>query len=532
MAKKDSAKDADAADGGFPFIVSCGPKAPKDGAVRTLIRKQAMKDVGLARRKRGNYGRVNMRQPVVVVEEEETNDRIEPTVADTSSKSSTSSTSGSDSPRTNKPPSENTAGTEWSDQSSNQLLLTRRTSNELHDWSQLLPSLSCDTAYERTRAKFCVDIPQLSILTNWSVSRSAIPLLSADPLRLFTLMEEHTWSFLEYIPQMYDSNKCLAAATDCVLAKASEVLTPYPASPGQTMKLYAKALRMLQDSISDPCASTSAEVLAATQLMALHELLDTTRIAAWQSHIKGSMRLVRHRDTSRFKSEFEKALFAGHIGAVTSECLINDEPCYLDQPEWLELYESIAQDTNDLTDRSPLVINSRKLMIKMPRLWYDVGRTVEGDDLFNDDILSELGDRLHAAHQEFMDWLEEYKSYCVASSLRTPLPSEVGLRRQVFGETVECLVLVKRMLAIVCDNERIRLESEVQALARLIIDLQQQQSHRHSWLFTGHEVGVAHTAMVTREVFEEDLRGESWEVQRLACRKRNALWSGTLRTTV
>ncbi|KAF2171364.1 hypothetical protein M409DRAFT_18480 [Zasmidium cellare ATCC 36951] len=532
MAKKDAAKQDSAADGGFPFIVSCGPKAPKDGAVRTLIRKQAMKDVGLARRKRGNYGRVNMRQPVVVVEEEETNDRIESTVADTSSKSSNSSPSGSDTPSSKKPASESTAGTEWSEQSTNQLVLTRRTSNELYDWSQLLPSLSCDTAYERTRAKFCVDIPQLSILTSWSVSRSAIPLLSADPLRLFTLMEEQTWSFLEYIPQMYESNKCLAAATDCVLAKASEVLTPYPASPGQTMKMYAKALRMLQDSISDPCASTSAEVLAATQLMALHELLDTTRIAAWTSHIKGSMRLVRHRSPGRFKSEFEKALFTGHIGPVTSECLITDEPCYLDQPEWLDLYTSLAEETNYLTDRTPLVINTRKLMIKMPTLWHDVGKVMDGDDLFNDDALAELEDRLRKLHQEYLDWLEEYKSYCVASSLRTPLPSEVGLRRQIFGETIECLVLVKRLLAIVCDQDRIRLETEVQALARLIIDLQQQQSHRHSWLFTGHEVGVAHTAMVTREHFEEDLSHESVEVRRLASRKLNTLWSGTLRSTV
>lgn len=492
-----------------------------------------MKDVGLARRKRGNYGRVNMRQAVVVVEDKDTGCHIESAVADASSiSSSTSPSSGNQTPNSHKPASETTAGTDWSEQSTNDWALTRRTSNDLNDWSLLLPSLSCNSAYEQTRAKFCVDIPQLSILTNWSVSRSAIPILSADPLRLFTLMEEYCWSFLEYIPQMYESNKCLAAATDCVLAKASEVLTPYPASQGQTMSLYAKALRLLQDSISDPCTSTSAEVLAATQLMALHELLDTTRLPAWTSHIKGSMRLVRHRTPSRFKSEFDKALFAGHIGAVTSECLITDVPCYLDESEWLDLYTSLALDSNYLTDRSELVINTRKLMIRLPRLWHDVGKAIEGDDLFNDDVLAELEHRLRAAHQDYLAWLEEYKSHCVASSLRTPLPSEVGLRRQIFGETIECLVLVKRLLAIICDEERMQLEVEVQALARLIIDLQQQQSHRYSWLFTGHEVGVAHTAMVTKEQFEEDLRHESLETRRLASRKLYKVWSGSLRSGV
>lgn len=51
------------ADSSFHFINATGPKVPKDPALRTLIRKQAMKDVGIARKKRGGYGRVNLRQP-------------------------------------------------------------------------------------------------------------------------------------------------------------------------------------------------------------------------------------------------------------------------------------------------------------------------------------------------------------------------------------------------------------------------------------------------------------------------------------
>ena len=45
----------------FPFIVLNGPKLEDPGA-RRIIRKQAMKDVGNARRQRGNYGRVNKKQ--------------------------------------------------------------------------------------------------------------------------------------------------------------------------------------------------------------------------------------------------------------------------------------------------------------------------------------------------------------------------------------------------------------------------------------------------------------------------------------
>jgi hypothetical protein len=47
---------------GFQFIVSDGSQIPDDPEVGTIIRKQATKNVAVARRKRGNYGRINLLQ--------------------------------------------------------------------------------------------------------------------------------------------------------------------------------------------------------------------------------------------------------------------------------------------------------------------------------------------------------------------------------------------------------------------------------------------------------------------------------------
>jgi hypothetical protein len=50
----------------FQFIVSNGPQTSDDPEVRTIIRKQAMKGVAIARRKRGDYGRFDaMQDPVL-----------------------------------------------------------------------------------------------------------------------------------------------------------------------------------------------------------------------------------------------------------------------------------------------------------------------------------------------------------------------------------------------------------------------------------------------------------------------------------
>lgn len=110
-----------------------------------------------------------------------------------------------------------------------------------------------------------------------------------------------------------------------------------------------------------------------------------------------------------------------------------------------------------------------------------------------------------------------------------PSKREIDLRRETFGAALECIIIVKRLLATVCDKDRLRLELEGQAIGKLIMELQDQPLAKHSWLFTGHEVGVAQVSIMTRDAFEEDCSGQTWEEQRLATRKRYMLWSGTLR---
>lgn len=93
---------------------------------------------------------------------------------------------------------------------------------------------------------------------------------------------------------------------------------------------------------------------------------------------------------------------------------------------------------------------------------------------------------------------------------------------------MECLILVKRLLATVCDADRPQLEIEVQALAHLILDLQKQPSPKHSWLFTGHETGVTYTVQATHDQWEEPAPVEEMD-RKLAARRRYVTWSKLLR---
>ena len=171
----------------------------------------------------------------------------------------------------------------------------------------------------------------------------------------------------------------------------------------------------------------------------------------------------------------------------------------------------------------------RCLEFRIPGLWHDVGDAVNGTELFNDSAIAEIDSRIRRVHQDLIDWMEDYKAHCVRLSLVTPPTQELAMRRELFGASLECLCIVKRLLATVCDMEREKLEGEAQALAHLLIELQKQPSSKHSWLFTPHEKGIAYGIIDTKDEWECHLTCESEYERRIATRRRYNSWNESIR---
>ncbi|KAI6859995.1 hypothetical protein KC343_g4872 [Hortaea werneckii] len=479
----------------FAFIVSDGPKVPHNA--RTIIRKQAMRDVGIARKKRGNYSRANRRQ-------------MPESMADASP------VVGSDSGDVSVPCAEDASG-----DSSSKLVdvdeyvpraspVSDATQQSLAPFDLLSSNMSSCPAYQSARSRFGVELSDLGVLTNFNVGKSTIGVIAADPSRLVTLLGRHQWSYLEFVPARYGHSKCLTAATDALLARAQHVLSPNKSFGTSRSRFYGRALRTLQDALMDNKTAVDADVLAATQLIALHELLDGSHSAAWSYHVEGSARPIKYRSPDRFKTEYEKALFAAHVGAIVSESLVNNTSCYLKQPEWVDVFTSLKQDTPFLTDRSPLAIDARLAMFGIPGLWRDIDEVVNSPGYCVCAPMDILESRGRQIHQALVNWLEDCNAHCVRLSFTQPSayywpPS--------------------------CESSRLALEPEVQGLAQLILDLQKQSSFKHSWLFSGHEAGVAYTMILTKDQWEEDVSGEDADVRIEAARKRYNAWSKTLRMT-
>lgn len=164
----------------FAFIVSSGPKLQNDASVRAVIRKQAMRDVGFQRRKQNGLPQASPKKRLPV---KATSVRICPdTSPECSEGDSNTASSGS---------SDSTHLTDIDE------LLPHETSETQKAvglrGSTALATITLFSSYETARARFQIDLVDLSVLTNFHVGQSTIGVLGKDRANLASLLGYRHW---------------------------------------------------------------------------------------------------------------------------------------------------------------------------------------------------------------------------------------------------------------------------------------------------------------------------------------------------
>lgn len=308
----------------FQFVNStvADPAVPQDLAVRNLIRKQAMKKASAARKKDGNYGKHNLRQfPVFVCNPENT--PIEPTVEIVEVK---------DSPTHKKsisPPAHDVIAalppkpkdSRLHNQKKEKGLLKRQQWLAKLSLAESLSTGMSAKGYELTSMKHDFNILELSTLATLHVGRFTRSELFSNPNHLIAQLRskyDPQFTYLSFLPSRYDQVGVLSDAADCVIARARYIVSPNKVWESAVITFYVRALHSLQKALDDPKQRFSAEVLCATEILALYELLDPSGTEAWVRHTAGAARLIQVRGPKSYNSDFEKALFMGHTVPIVS----------------------------------------------------------------------------------------------------------------------------------------------------------------------------------------------------------------------
>ncbi|KAH9207340.1 hypothetical protein DL95DRAFT_483375 [Leptodontidium sp. 2 PMI_412] len=327
-----------------------------------MIRKQAMKQTSAARKRNGNYGKHNLRQyPIFLYEKGEDTAIIQ-------------------------------------DRCIGKVVL-----------SELIPRSPSAKGFELTCSKANFNVLLLSSLATLHTCRPVRQLLSQDPSRLVVQLQAHRrCSYFTYIPSRYDDVACLRDAIDCVMARTKQIVSPDKASERGVIRIYVTALRSLQAALNDPEQRLKPEVLCATEILALYELLDPSGEAAWVRHAAGAARLIQLRGPRSFKTDFEKALFVAQCISIATERVLNSERCFLEQNCWQETLRSVIEPKALITDRSETVISLTMLKSFLPGAFVDVTTVVCNNRHPDPEYLDSLIIRIRRLRDDFLEWNMRY----------------------------------------------------------------------------------------------------------------------------
>ncbi|KAL7943323.1 hypothetical protein V8C42DRAFT_328749 [Trichoderma barbatum] len=440
------------------FITATNRLQPDDKQARKRIRKQAMSRPAHDRRKRGNYGQHNRVQyPAEVLPDDDS--RVDPQVS----------------------------------------------------VKAVIPaSLTC-CPYEKLRIQYNFDLLDLSQLTSFHISYSTASSLASKPTMLIDVLGHRNWSYLSYLPGRIGHNGALDKAAACVAARAQQWLAS-PSDPvsRDILKLYASALTALQAEIQCPTACLQPDVLCATQLLGIYELLKMSTEDAWNYHSTGATTLIQLRGPGRCESEFEKALLLSHVGQIFHEALNLNKSCFLGDGAWQDALRSIPTTDNLFSDRSEPIISLLTNVCRVPEYFYKSTQIVcvtrhDTPAYLIDDVKSNL----QLLRHKILLWYERYFGSNISECSKESIDKD--RQHEALGFSFAVTIILDRLLFALDPMTNACREETAQITASkiLLIEKAGLSTVSQAELFMAIKFSVARATLATAERWRDWRLGTS-----------------------
>lgn len=344
-----------------------------------------------------------------------------------------------------------------------------------------VPGNLSSTGYEAARIRFGFDVLALSTLTTLHIGRATAERLHDRPERLSELLRSKKWSYFDFLPPRYGQTQCLDEAICCVAARVRQWLTSYDKPSPICLDLYSRAVKSLQAALDDPLQRIHPNVLAATQVLAIFELLDEEREHAWHLHAEGAATLIRLRGPSAYQTDFEKALFIAQVGPIYTESILKVSGCFLQQPEWQAVVGPMMAEYARVSSCGAVILSMWPSIGEIPSLFHSVRRIVSGVRT-SPATQSRILVRLMDCRSRLMEWgnnnncsvtisigqQQQDFNYLLAD------PPETEVEYEVRGLWAGSLMMLERLIVSLDPGKTKVMEAHVQELAVEILSLKRQ----------------------------------------------------------
>lgn len=277
-----------------------------------------------------------------------------------------------------------------------------------HSQANRTPLQGITTTYPSMLIKCQLGFLDLSLLASLEVGRYTGRKLLEHPQNLSHFLGGKNWSYCHYVPFQYQNSFLIRCATDSVIARVRFLLTPEDTQwESLALSSYSKALLNLQEALNATLTYPPAEVLCATQILGLYELLNPNQGNGWIRHAAGATCMIKLRGPDSYSSDFEKSLLMSHLGPILSESILNNQACFLDDPTWLRVILSIVTNNPDVPERSTMVISLLAILITIPRLFKDFTEAICHDPDPRFKTLVGLMTRAKGVRSSLQEWYSQ-----------------------------------------------------------------------------------------------------------------------------
>ncbi|KAL7933844.1 hypothetical protein V8C35DRAFT_302573 [Trichoderma chlorosporum] len=364
------------------------------------------------------------------------------------------------------------------------------------------------SAYPMILAKTNLRFLDLSLLASVGVGRYAGQRLLENSRNISHFFEGANWSYFRYIPEHYDQSVLIRSATNCVLARVRCLLTPDEKRWELfALSQYSIALSKLQDAIHSTLRNITTEVLCATRILGLYELLNPCRENAWVKHTAGATYIIKLRGPYSYNTDFEKSLFMGHVGPMATEAILNNEACFLEHPAWKAVLRSIITNDPLVPERSTTVISIVSIFVTIPTLFKDFTSVICHDPDPPLIVITRLVARAQKLRASLRNW---YSTYIEPSGTPANNPAFGNMYYDALIMYYICMIYSNRLNTSIClqDTPGIyKLEEECQWFANIIISLHHREesfSNRQGSLLLAQKLPIAEATIES---------GGAWKMQ-------------------
>ncbi|WPB04893.1 uncharacterized protein RHO25_009541 [Cercospora beticola] len=128
----------------------------------------------------------------------------------------------------------------------------------------------------------------------------------------------------------------LDGAIACVVSKVQQVVSGAP-SEQRILICYTDALHLLRAAVQDSATHERVDMLAASQLLAVYEMLDSPTSSAWARHIAGVAAMSKLQATRK-----NGILTSEQAAPMFVEALLNDDDGFFESKQWKALLQILT----------------------------------------------------------------------------------------------------------------------------------------------------------------------------------------------